>query len=159
MNKRFDPALFKNNDPRARTKVASWLIGRGKVTSVRDNSDRYGPDLLMYSGGRFVGYAEVEVKRVWTSFEFPWDEWVQFPARKKKFVDKALAEGKQIFFFMLNKYMTRLIVFPGEALADSAIEEVSNREVRSGEGFYKVPFSRHIFQGELRDENTTPKAQ
>lgn len=151
MNRKFDPALFKKNDPKARSKVAAWLIDRGKLTSVRDNPDLYGPDLLMYNGAEFVGYAEVEVKQVWTTFEFPWDEVVHFPARKKKFVDKCQVEGKRIFFFMLNKYMTRLIVFPGEALADSAIEEVSNTEIRSGEGFYKVPFSKHVFQGELRE--------
>jgi hypothetical protein len=153
MNKKFDPVNFKRNDPKARKKVASWLMKRGQITSVKDNSDRYGPDLLMYKGTQFVGYAEVEVKQVWKSFDFPWDEIVHFPARKKKFVDKCQEEGKKIFFFMLNKYMTRLIVFPGEALADSAIVEVSNKEVRKGEGFYKVPFSKHIFQGELRDEN------
>lgn len=64
---------------------------------MRERYKRIGPDKHLYLKGEIVGYAELEVKRVWKTKEWN-NEWqtVQFPERKGHYPTKEYWQKKGI---------------------------------------------------------------
>lgn len=135
INKRFDQNNFNHNDLIARIKIKDWTKSRFNVI-LEDNTDPYGPDLVIKDSGNIKGYIEVEIKRVWVTDKFQYPT-VQWPVRKEKFCDYP-----NIFFFMLNSRMSSLLWTTGSHLKSSPKVLVPNREVASGEYFFQVPLSK-----------------
>jgi hypothetical protein len=136
--KKFSNSLYNENDSPARAAVIDYISSAGLM--VKDNPDKYGPDLIVHKGlGTKSHYVEVEVKRVWSSDsdEFPWAT-VQIPARKKKFLDV----GLPIEFFILRSDLRMAIVIPDFVLGASPLVEVKNKYIPAGEMFYQVDISQ-----------------
>lgn len=133
MYKQFDPALFESNDARARAAVLGYIQSLG--LHCVENPDKYGPDLVLYSGFRKGSYIEVECKLVWRAgTEFQWDT-LQIPERKGKF----MRLGLPIEFWILREDLLAALVIPEESLSKAPLVEVANKLVPLGEKFYRVP--------------------
>lgn len=132
--KKFDESLYKEHDTPACNRILHHLIEDMGLYAVR-NEDKYGPDIVVYSGFKKSCYVEVEIKKVWRADQdvFPWSE-VNLPERKGKF----LKLGLPIEFYILRSDMQRAIVLPDYVVEPSPIVEVPNKYIESGEKFYKV---------------------
>lgn len=130
--KAFDQKLFEENDRAARNAVLNYIDSQGLY--AMENDDKYGPDLVLYSGLSPISYIEVEVKRVWHGPDFPWDS-VQLPQRKEKF--SKLKMGTE--FYILNLTMDHAIIIPDSALSKDLLQEVRNKYIPEGEMFFQVP--------------------
>mgnify|MGYP003628913090 FL=1 len=140
MFKRFDRELFEKFDKLARD--AGKRYWKAKGYHVIDNTDRYGPDLIVtpvggdeYSNGDF--YCEVEIKRPWKGKDFQYPQ-IQIPGRKAKFLNKD-KYNLPICFLVLNADQTYGYLIEGETLAETPLVEVPNKYVWKGEKFFRIP--------------------
>lgn len=140
MFKRFDRELFEKFDKLARD--AGKRYWKAKGYHVVDNTDRYGPDLIVtpvggneYSNGDF--YCEVEIKRPWKGKDFQYPQ-IQIPGRKAKFLNKD-KYNLPICFLVLNADQTYGYLIEGETLASIPLVEVPNKYVWKGEKFFRIP--------------------
>ena len=135
IKKRFDAELHRENDGPAVRAVLQYLHLQGIWAA--QNDDKYGPDIVVYSGYTPSRYVEVEVKRGWGDTSFPFDS-VHLPERKGKYLRKRLG----IEYWILNSSLTRAVIIPDYALDSSLLEEVRNKLVSSGEQFYCIPLDQ-----------------
>ena len=136
--KRFDRALFEKYDKAAREATTHYLVSQHY--EVMEHPDRYAQDLLFYKAEDFYALdrcmkAECEVKRVWTTDVFPYEN-VQLPERKKKFCDG------MTMFFIWNEPLTHAITFWDSALEDLTPVEVPNKYMYKDEYFFQIPMER-----------------
>lgn len=136
--KQFDSQLYAEYDAKARAVVRGALAAEW---DIRDNDDKYGPDLIVYRDGKPLYYIEVEVKRVWRNAKFPWDA-VQLPERKIKF----LSLGLSIEYWILRNDLGAALIIPDYLLDGAAPVEVPNKYNASGELFYQIPVSNCILK-------------
>lgn len=133
--KQFNQELYNENDSIA---VATALhhLSEGLGLFAVQNPDRYGPDIIVYSGTKPSHFVEVEVKRVWQPHqeEFPWST-LQIPERKRKFVELA----KPVDFWIFRSDLKMYLSIPDKIVMDSPLVEVPNKYTQSGELFYQVP--------------------
>lgn len=131
VRKPFDKKLHAANDPPARKIVKEYLKKQGII--VEDNLNQFGVDLVSPDGSLQI---EVEHRLSWKEEEFPFDQ-VNIPRRKKY-----LGEGN-IQYFILSCDFTHLGMINGTRvkpyIVDDNLKESSNRFLRYGEFFYKVP--------------------
>lgn len=137
MKKPFDKDLYAENDSLARAAGKRYWQSQGYM--VEDNSDRYGPDLIVTTHEEEKFYGEVEIKKVWSGKDFAYDT-LQIPARKKKF----LLLERPCMFIVFNNEQTHGFLCTHSELAASPVVEVSNKYVRAGELFYQVPINKLI---------------
>ena len=132
--KRFDKELHDTYDKLGRDVVKKFVADHWGMTA-EDNPNRYGIDLLLYKDNELCGLAEVEVRLSLKTVEFPYED-LNVPQRKRKLLENT---GQPTFFFSVNKDATALFHCGAEAVLASELKESSNKYVRSGEYFYKVP--------------------
>jgi len=124
-----------------------------KILDVRERYKRIGPDKHLYFNEEIVAYAELEVKRVWTTKEWnsEWDT-VQFPERKGKFAADEYWEGKRIkeallrkpvFLVMFNHDGSNGLIVDVKTVAESPCPRLWSR--RCAEHFYQVPIDKVLF--------------
>lgn len=137
IRKQFSQELHTQNDIPARLAVSQYVEQSGLY--VRENEDKYGPDLVVYRGFRPAYYIEVEVKRVWRAGRdtFPYPT-VQLPERKQKF----LKLGMPIEFWLLREDLQYAVIVPDFVLEKSPLVEVPNKYMQSGELFFQVDISQ-----------------
>lgn len=138
MRKKFDKALYEENDAKAR-KAAKEVL---KDYEVIDNPRKMGVDLIVLDKNnkdKVLFYVECECKRVWKK-DFLYDT-VQFPERKKKYTEL----DKPTYFIMFNHDFSEYLVVKGSDLAASPLEIVPNKYITYGEKFFKVPISKVTF--------------
>ena len=134
--KKFDKALHEKYDKLGRDTVkgfvkASW------GWEARENPNKYGVDLLLYSDGALCGCAEVEVRNSWKSKLFPFKD-LNVPQRKEKLLNNDILT----FFFSVNGNTDALFYCKAEDVLSSPLVENKNKYVAEGELFYKVPLDR-----------------
>ena len=134
--KRFDRELFDEYDKNARKWTTQFLESIGM--EVREHPNRYAQDLIAKDALEEEYLIECEVKAVWKSHEFPYDN-VQLPFRKKKFFTDVTK------FFIWNKQGTRAATFWAKDIKELIPVEVKNRYVYSGELFFQVPLDLVTF--------------
>ena len=103
-----------------------------------DNPDKYGPDLLVYSGNKFKGFVEVEVKHGWVGNRFPFST-VHFPKRKERIFGDA-----PMIFAVMNKDLTHFIWFRLKSLQSARIITKQTRLTDFEESFFELPVSKGI---------------
>lgn len=133
--KKFDRALFDQNDERGRTIVKNFFHGLG--IQATDNPDTYAVDLVLSREGKLIGYAEVEVRHNWKTDEFPYDT-LNVPSRKEKLLRNPLPT----YFFSINSLGTRMFAATDDVVLSSPLQENPNKYVAKGELFYKVALDR-----------------
>jgi len=138
MRKHFDKNLHKLFDQKAKNAAIKLFEPLG--ISLIENSETKGVDLLAYKDGEHLFYVETEVKSVWATDEFPYEN-VQFPYRKQKY---AILD-KPTIFLMFNGRMNKFLTVCNEDLVKSPVEIVRNKYVAYGEYFYQVPFNKVSF--------------
>ena len=130
--KPFSKSLHQKNDPQSRKIVKEYLAKQGII--VQDNPDKYGVDLISEDQSLQV---EVEHRLSWTNEEFNFDT-VNLPERKAKFF-----VANHIAYFILSCDYSRIGMIDGKTLrnyiVDENLKESSNKYVRQGEYFYKIP--------------------
>lgn len=136
--KRFDPALYAENDKLARDFVKNLLAG--SEYTITDNPKVRGVDLFLHKDGVHVANIECEIKRVWKTPEFPYDT-IQLPERKTKYTEL----NKPTLFVMLNNDQSAYLAIPQQVLLASPKKEVPNKYVYKGEMFYQIPAANVIF--------------
>ena len=140
VRKRFDKDLFEKYDKKAKRIAKEFYENRGFTT--KDNTNRYGVDLILYRDDEHVGFLETEVKAVWKDEPFPYES-VQFPERKLKYI---IDNDKPVTFFMLNAKCNRCLVVEGKDLMNSPLKKVWNKYMRGGnEMFFQVPLDKVSF--------------
>lgn len=140
--KRFDSALYEENDKLAKEFVKNIL--KGSEFQVIENPKKRDVDLLLYRNSEHVANIECEIKRVWKEKEFPYES-IQIPDRKTKYTKLT----KPTIFVMLNNDQTAYVAIPQQTLLASPKKEVPNKYVFSGEMFYQVPKDSAHFNGLL----------
>ena len=133
-HKKFSKKLYSQNDPKSRKIVIEYFKKQGII--LRNNENKYGVDLVSEDGKHQY---EVEHRLIWETEEFPYDE-INVPERKAKFfVDKCVS------YVILSRDYSQLGMINGKELAkhikDENLKESSNKYIREGEYFYKVPKS------------------
>ena len=127
--KKFDKELFDKNDSIARSKAKEYFLSKGQ--EVKDNEDKYGPDLVLGSGIN----VELEVKHSWKGRKFPFKT-VQIPERKEKFAKIGC------LFVMFNSDLTSGFLIQSKDILESPKVEVSNKFVKSGEKFFQIDIDK-----------------
>lgn len=137
IRKRFDRALFQQNDELARNAVIYHLFMEGLL--AEPHTDRYGIDLTVRKPeSRDTIYGvECEIKRVWTGPVLKYDT-VQLPGRKAKYLNNPWP----IEYWILNNELTHAIIIPGHLVEASTPVEVPNKYVYRGELFYQIPVAQ-----------------
>lgn len=130
--KKFNKSLFQQNDPKSRRVVKEYFAKQGIV--LKDNDNKFGVDLVSEDQTLQV---EVEHRLIWETDEFPYEE-INVPERKAKFfVDNSVS------YVILSKDYSRAGMIDGKELrkhiVDDNLRESSNKYVKVGEYFYKVP--------------------
>jgi hypothetical protein len=143
VRKRFDPALYAENDEIARNFVKGLL--KGSEYQVLDNPKKRGVDLLLYKDSVHIANIECEIKRVWKTSDFPYDS-IQVPSRKEKY----LVLDKPTIIIMLNADQSAYLVIKDKVLLASPKKEVPNKYVFKGELFFQVPKDQVIFNDLLK---------
>lgn len=132
LRKPFNKKLFSNNDPKSRKVVKEYLAKQGII--VNDNDNKYGVDLISEDLSLQV---EVEHRNVWTEDVFPFSE-INLPERKAKF----FVENKIAYFILSGDY-SHMGMIDGKTIMKYIVvenlKESSNKYVRAGEFFYKIP--------------------
>lgn len=130
--KKFSPTLLKNNDPQSR-KVVKEYFGKRKIP-LEDNPNKFGVDLISKDGSIQI---EIEHRLVWKTPEFPFAE-INVPERKAKFFVE-----NHICYVILSEDYSHIGMIDGKRLmkylVTDNLKESSNKYVRQGELFYKVP--------------------
>lgn len=130
--KKFDKELFESHDPRCRKVVKDYLAKNNIF--VDDNPNKYGVDLLSEDESVQI---EIEHRISWTKDEFPYNE-INVPERKAKF----FSDGKVSYVIISNDYSHMGIITGNKIkkyINKQNLKESSNRFIRSGELFYKIP--------------------
>lgn len=130
--KPFSRALHQKNDPTSRRVVKEFFL-KNKMP-LEDNPNKYGVDLISADKTLQI---EVEHRLVWEDSEFPYDD-VNVPERKAKFFVE-----NHICYVILSRDYSHIGMIDGKTLmkyiVDENLKESSNKYVRQGEYFYKVP--------------------
>ena len=139
MRKHFDRQLYDKNDKIARDIVKkAFLANYGYI--LKDNPDIYGPDLMAYQDGKFLGLIEVEVKQFWKDHKnFP-AFFLHIPERKSKFIYGATGI-LPIAFCVLSADLKAGYWIEGEDLADCPIITKNNKYV-DNERFFDIPLTK-----------------
>ena len=143
--KRFDPTLYKVSDKLAKDSLTKYLVALGH--DVNEHKERMGVDLesSLAAGAVRIPYLhEVEIKFLWED-EWPeaWKD-INIPFRKKRLIDKVYSENDKarFSFYILRGDCKVAWKIDGQVVKGSPVVEVPNRQVRSGEYFYKVPLDK-----------------
>lgn len=133
-SKKFSQQLCNQHDPQSRRIVKEYLKKQGLI--VNDNPNKYGVDLISEDGTLQV---EIEHRLIWKEKDFPYKD-INIPERKKKFFIE-----NSVCYFILSMDYSRIGMIDGKNLRqflnDDTLTESSNKYVREGEYFYKVPAS------------------
>jgi len=140
IKKPFDPKLYAENDRIAKEMVANLLATLGKCYEVVENEKKRKVDLLVFKNGKHQFYAEVEIKKVWSGPDFPYQS-VNFPERKLKYTEL----DKPTLYIMFNSDQTSYLCVTSDDLANSPINIVPNKYVRFGERFIQVDKAKVLF--------------
>ena len=132
--KPFSKSLHQKNDPQSRRIVKEYFLRHNMP--LNDNPNKYGVDLISEDQSLQV---EVEHRLVWKDEEFPFDE-INVPERKAKFFVE-----NHISYVILSCDYSHIGLIDGKTIqkymTNDNLKESSNKYVRQGEYFYKVPKS------------------
>lgn len=143
VHKRFDPQLYAENDEKSKNFTRNLL--KGSEYQVLDNPKKRGVDLLVYKDSKHICNIEVEIKLLWKTKDFPYEN-VNIPVRKEKYAKL----DKPTIFLMQNKDQTDYLCILDKDLLDSPKKEVPNKYSYAGEFFYQVPLDKVIFNDLLK---------
>lgn len=134
--KRFSEQLHRENDHAACQAVMNHINNQGLYAARND--DKYGPDVIIYSGFKPSYFIECEIKRVWKSHQdtLPWST-VHIPERKRKFINA----GLPIEFWILREDLKFAVIVSESLIVDENLVEVPNVYNSSGEYFFTVNVS------------------
>lgn len=146
-SKRFDRALFEENDKNCRNKVREIL--KSTKYALQDNPKKMGVDLFAFRNGECFANIEVERKKVWKGPVFSYKD-VNLPARKEKYAKMDLPT----IFVMFNEDFSSYLTIKDVDVLSSPLEEVHNKYVMAGELFFKIPLEKVKFDQleEILDE-------
>jgi len=142
--KPFSKKLHEENDELAKKKMIEVLESWG-YSAIR-NPKRYEIDVLAdgdNTNSKVVDLGikfgvETEIKHPWKGENFPFED-LNIPSRKFK-----LLSGNA-YFGVFNSDLTKLAMVHSDYVALSPQKEVSNRLVKEGETFFKVPLENVSF--------------
>lgn len=143
--KRFDKDLYEQYDALAKSAGIEYLKNQKYTVAIEPNPDRYGADLLYTCRRTAKGPVEhrsleCEVKTVWKGGgPFPYPT-VQVPERKAKYFSMGTD------YFLLADNAQDFCIITGTHILDSALREVPNRYMATGEHFFQVDVSKVTFQ-------------
>jgi hypothetical protein len=132
-HKRFDKELYKLYDEPAKEAMRIHLEHSGHIVTVPP--ENYGVDLYSEIGDLTM-YHEVEVSRGWGNGSHPYPKG-SVPERKLRLCK--MLKGKPLYFWMLRRDLKRAVVFGSHCLQDKFLVEVPNKQISSGEFFYRIP--------------------
>ena len=104
-------------------------------SEVRNHRLKRSVDLVVSKDGEDLFFVECEIKTALDE-EFKYDD-LQLPERKSKFIGMELPT----LFMLFSSTGDRYFCVWGRFVEKSPLEEVSNRHIRSGEFFYKIPLT------------------
>lgn len=130
--KPFDNSLYQLNDKKAKDLAIQHLSK--KLKDVRENEDKFGPDIYGTTKEGIRVYLEVEIKQNWDRFDFPFDT-LNIPSRKGKY----LPLYKNLIFLVISRNLKRGIFVRSSDLRKEYLKEVENRYIPSGEKFFQIP--------------------
>ena len=139
MIKKFSKSLFNKYDTAAKKAIVA-IFKDFKDFRIVQNEHKYGVDFLLYKKDKHIGYLETEVKTLWKTEEFPYED-VQWPSRKKKYAEL----DKPTIFVIFSKDLKNYLTASSKILLKADQEIVRNKYIKYGEYFFKVPVKKIIF--------------
>ena len=142
IRKRFDPALYAENDKLAKDAVKDAL--KNTPYQVMENPKKRNVDLLVYKNSKHIAYIETEIKKFkWETNDFKYMT-VQLPERKRKYCGLDLPT----LFIIWNIDQTAFLAFWDKDVLTSSSVEVANKYNFRGEHFFQIPIEK-CFQENL----------
>lgn len=130
--KQFDKSLYRKNDPKSRKVVKKYFLKQNII--LEDNPNKFGVDLISKDATLQI---EVEHRLVWKSVDFPYEE-VNVPERKLKYFVE-----NHICYVILSYDYSHIGMIDGKTLrkylTEDTLTECSNKYIKQGEMFFKVP--------------------
>lgn len=139
--KKFDKQLFDQYNGPSVDAVLNHLTKQGSF--AKKNDEKYGPDIVLFSGFKPCAYIEVEVVAKWfpDRRDFPWPL-VNIPERKRKF----LKAGLPIEFWRLRNDLKKAVIISDTSVIEERLAEVPNSRIKEGELFYRIPIIECILK-------------
>jgi hypothetical protein len=121
--------------------IISYMEDQGLV--ARENDDRYGPDIVRWTGFKPTSYIEVAQRSAWREGEWP-DKWDPVNIEERKI--HLFKLGLPCEYWVVSKDLKNALIIPDHVVVScmDTLEEVSNRAVRSGEKFIRIPLEQCI---------------
>jgi hypothetical protein len=140
IRKEFSRELYNENDYAAKVAVANYLKKIYNIVVIRP--ENYNADISVTPFIKDPFLVEVGVKRGWKGGKFLW-KWkdVQIEERKHKYLNEKI----KVYYFICSKDLERAFVVDGINLKPEYLKEVSNKYIKSGEFFFKVPIRNEKF--------------
>ena len=140
--KKFNQQWHDSSDPRSREVVIEYMRKCG--FGFHSNSDKYGMDLISDFENPKVAL-ELEHRSIWDKEEYPYQS-VHIPARKLKFLG-----NDRVHYVVISAEYDRIGICLGRNLKAylTAVGEVRNNAVASGEHFIHVPRAEFVWKSIL----------
>lgn len=145
IHKKFDKDLYKKYNEAGIQAVLSYL--EDLDIYARKGDDKYGVDIVTFSGIRPAAYIEVEVVSGWREGAFPWP-YCHVLERKAKWMLQGI--GLPVTLYRVRADLQAAIMIPDYTLDLGQLAEVPNVLVAEGEYMYRVP-TEELEQVDLKD--------
>jgi hypothetical protein len=140
--KKFNQQWHDTNDPQSKAVVIAYMKSLG--FGFHENPNKFGMDLISDFENPKVAL-ELEHRSIWEKEQYPYQS-VHIPARKLKFLG-----NDHVHYIVLNKDFNRIGICLGRNLKAylTAVGEVRNNAVASGEHFLHVPRAEFVWKSIL----------
>ena len=140
VKKKFDKALYDVADKKAKEVMIKWLEKNTNSTDINMKEDTYFDITCSISPDLPRQFYEVEIKYSWKG-DWPrsWKD-IRIPYRKKRLLDKWKKDNYNdlLTFVIFRDDCKQAWFFDGDAVLNSEVKEVSNRNIQKGEMFFHL---------------------
>ena len=139
IRKSFNRALYEAYDQKAKDALVAYLKAKDHV--IVNQEENYFVDVVSQKHGlTFLNVAEVKV--AWTG-DWPvhWKE-IRIPERKQRLLDKYEGDDGVLNFYVFREDLKQAWRIKDTLLTRESLGEAKGRNIRPGELFFHIPFTK-----------------
>jgi len=152
-------------DARAKEKLKELFVNCEKYKSftISEPSDPFTVDFYVFRSGNHVANLEVEVKRVWNTFDFPYKDIQILPRKVKFWTDEKHHKNKPTMMVMFNEDLSNHFSVKSEVMENlfknSNTKTRKYDTMRSRGDLFPVLSIKLVDFGEFNNKNETPEEE